>query len=334
MVNNLIVCDSISDIELHLPKGRHIVTVIDSNIKALYGSYFPTPQIEVVANEEQKGMEQILALSAKLMELGADRSSFIVAVGGGITSDIVGFLASIYYRGVEFALVPTTLLAQVDASLGGKNGVNFKGYKNILGNINQPSAIFQSPHFLKSLSSEALSEGLAEMLKAFIIADRELFFKFLDFLDSTPISPHNASLLSPFIKRGAEIKLDIVTRDTYEVGERKLLNLGHTFAHAIEKRYRFSHGKAVAIGIILASKLSMKVLQTPVEEVIKIEEGVEKLGFGKLPKIEPSSLLGSIGFDKKRSREKITFALVKRVGECTLYPIEISNLKELFYDLS
>lgn len=334
MVNNLVVCDSITDIALHLPKERDIVTLIDSNLKALYGNYFPMPQIEVKATEAEKGMEQILALSAQLMELGTDRNSFILAVGGGITSDIAGFLASIYYRGVEFAFVPTTLLSQVDASLGGKNGVNFRSYKNILGNINQPSAILQSPAFLKSLPSSAISEGMAEMLKAFIISDRELFFQFDQLLSNSIISSENIALLAPFIEKAAKIKLEIVSKDPFEGGERKLLNLGHTFAHAIEANHKMSHGKAVAIGIILAAKLSNRVLGTPISEVIAIENSVNRLEFGKLPYIDPVSLIEAIVFDKKRGGEKITFVLVDKIGKCTLYPIKISNLKELFYDLS
>ncbi len=323
----LLSCFSPEEIVPLLSEERRVIVVIDSNVKALYGKYFPYPQIEFDACEQNKSLAQVGKLTEQLMKKGADRDSFILAIGGGITTDLVGFTASVYFRGIRFAFVPTTLLAQVDASIGGKNGVNSNGFKNIIGTINQPQFTIMCSSFLKTLSHNDFKGGVAEMLKALIIDDRESYFKAVE-------SMTKGEEIYPYIVKAASIKTDIVNKDMYEKNERKLLNLGHTFAHAIEKESGISHGQAVAIGIVLAAKLSVKLSFLKQEEAQIIESNFKTLGLSTESPVPTSSLANAISKDKKRSGEFITFILIKQIGKCVMHPIHISKLEETLYDLS
>ena len=313
-----------------LPQNRGVVVIIDSLVKTLYGSIFPFPQIEFNATEQNKTLNQVSHLTEKLLELGTDRDSFILVVGGGITTDIGAFTSSIYFRGVRFGLVPTTLLAQVDAAIGGKNGVNLLGYKNIAGVINQPEFTVLCPAFLESLNKSDYLGGVAEMLKTLIIGDRESYFSAVQILSQTT----DTKSIAPFIQKAAEIKASIVTRDMYESGERKLLNLGHTFAHAIEKESGIPHGHAVAAGIVIAAKLSVKLSLLNNAEAKQIEDDFTKLGLPTTSPVNTIKLAESIKRDKKKSGDTITFILMEKIGKCITHPVNIANLEEALYDLS
>ncbi len=240
------------------------------------------PGMLLDAYESSKTMGTVMDICSWLLEEGADRDALVLAVGGGITSDMVGFAASIYKRGVRFAYVPTTLLSQVDAAIGGKTGVNFERYKNILGVIRQPEFTYICPQVLSSLSNRDFLSGVAEMLKTFIIEDNENYYDAVGLLSDMNIEFYsrmsegedeasawsdcvekNSSELLKLIFEAAKIKAGVVSRDQFEGGERRKLNLGHTFAHAIETlaQYRgadVTHGEAVAMGIVLAAELSEK----------------------------------------------------------------------------
>lgn len=235
------------------------------------------PGMLIEASEQDKTMDSVLKICEWLLEQGADRDALVLAVGGGITTDLVGFAASIYKRGVRFAYVPTTLLAQVDAAVGGKTGVNFDNYKNMLGLIRQPKFTFICPQVLEGLSSRDMLSGAAEMLKAFII-DNEggwyeravEWFKGYSSVNENgrrAYLTNNSEELAALTAAAVRVKAGVVTRDQFEGGERRKLNLGHTFAHAIEtlahKRRQetldapdITHGEAVAMGIVLAAELS------------------------------------------------------------------------------
>ena len=326
----LINCLHPEEIISLLPQNRGVVVIIDSLVKALYGNMFPFPQIEFNANEQNKTLTQVSHLTEKLLELGTDRDSFILVVGGGITTDIGAFTGSVYFRGVRFGLVPTTLLSQVDAAIGGKNGVNHLGYKNILGIINQPEFTVLCPAFLKSLNNSDFLGGVAEMLKTLIIGDREKYFEAVKSLSEN----RDIDSLTPFIQRAAQIKASIVTRDMYESGERKLLNLGHTFAHAIEKESGTPHGLAVAAGIVIAAKLSAKLSLLNNSEAKQIEKDFKKLGLPTTSPVDIIKLADSIKRDKKKSGNTITFILIEKIGKCITHPVNIANLEEALYDLS
>lgn len=311
--------------------------VIDSKVRELYGAKFPCKIVEISSGEADKTLEGVAKLASKLLEIGANRESFLLIVGGGATTDLGGFVASIFFRGVEFAYVPTTLLAQVDASLGGKNGVNLEGYKNILGTINQPQFTLLCPQFLESLNREQLLEGVAELLKAFIIGSKESFLEFgahLSTPNEAPLSQAELLWLSPFAHKGASIKAKIVEADQFDRGERKLLNLGHTFAHAIEKLIPISHGKAVAIGICMAAKLSNKLSLLSQQETSLIISTIASAGLPTSITLPTKEFAMAIRHDKKRAGDFITFILIENIGKCTLYPINISALEELINDLS
>ena len=332
MVNSvkLLSCFSPEEILPLLSQERHVIVIIDSKVKALYGSLFPYQQIDFEANEKNKSLDQVGKLTEQLMNKGADRDTFILAIGGGITTDIAGFTASVYFRGIRFAFVPTTLLAQVDASIGGKNGVNSNGFKNVIGTINHPEFTVMCSSFLKTLPKDDFNGGIAEMLKAFIISDRESYFKAIEILKT----PQEREDIYPYILKAASIKAAIVEKDMYELNERKLLNLGHTFAHAIEKESGIPHGQAVSAGIVLAAKLSVKLSLMKKEEAQTIEKDFKTLGLNTESPVPVTSLANAISRDKKRSGETVTFILIKEIGKCFKHPIYIAKLEEALYDLS
>lgn len=239
--------------------GCHRRKLLGGRIKSITG---------IRATEAEKTMDTVTAICGRLLEEGADRNSLVLAIGGGITTDLAGFAASIYKRGVRFAYIPTTLLAQVDAAIGGKTGVNYDGLKNMLGVIRQPEFTYICPEVLETLPRREFLCGAAEMLKSFIIKDEGNYAKAVSLLtdinniDPDTITPEEAArmhgTLGELIFEAAAVKAEIVGRDQFEAGERRNLNLGHTFAHAIEKLSggSIAHGEAVAMGIIQASRLA------------------------------------------------------------------------------
>lgn len=323
-------CSSIDEILPLLSKEKDIIVIIDSKVKKLYGKKFPYPQIEFEATEKNKSLSQVEKLAQQLLEKGANRESFILAIGGGITTDIAGFTASVYFRGIRFAFIPTTLLAQVDAAIGGKNGVNSNGFKNIIGTINQPEFTIMCSPFLETLPETDFQGGIAEMLKSFIIGDKESYFKVIEILKRA----HKNEEIYPYIVKAAAIKAAIVERDMYETGQRKLLNLGHTFAHAIEKESGMAHGHAVSAGIILAAELSAKLSFLKKEEAQMIKNDFKAINLNTESPVSVSSLVNAITRDKKRLKETITFILIKEIGSCFMHPIYIAKLEEALYDLS
>jgi len=214
-----------------------------------------------------------------------------------------------------------------DAAIGGKNGVNVGVYKNILGLFCQPQSIIICPEFLKTLPIEEYHNGLAELLKTFIIGDRESFLKIISVMK-------DQDEITPYITRAASIKMEIVTRDPYDKGERRLLNLGHTFAHALELTENIPHGAAVAQGVIMAAKLSEKLSLLSKAEQNIIEEGFNIAGFDTSFSVKMEPLINIICRDKKRSGDIINFVLIKRIGEAIVFPIRLSDLKDTLYDLS
>ncbi|OFY42400.1 MAG: hypothetical protein A2X18_10965 [Bacteroidetes bacterium GWF2_40_14] len=330
-VLNLTYCSAIDQIKTYLPANCGVVVLIDASIQKNYGKYFPYPQIPVKSSEENKSFKTIEKLTLKLLNLGADRSTFILAVGGGILSDLAGFLASIYMRGVKFGYVPTTLLAQVDAAIGGKTAVNVSGYKNILGVINQPQFTIFCPGFLESLPEKELKAGVAELIKTFIIADRKSYFSAVEKIAK---NGYVVSDLWPFIQGASRIKANIVESDPYEHGERILLNLGHTFAHALEKTVKLSHGEAVSVGIVLAAKLSVKLGILSNEEKIIIESDLKRIGLSTTSPVPLKTLSEAIIRDKKRNKDSIRFVIIEKIGKASTYPLEINKLEDYLNDLS
>ena len=235
----------IADVKIHLSSEPEVYVVYDRNV-AWVVKDSPWKALPIETSESRKTLETVEGICRWLVEQNASRSALILAVGGGITTDMAGFAASIYKRGIRYANLPTTLLSQVDAAIGGKTGVNLDGYKNMLGAFRMPEATFISADVLRTLPQRELRSGLAELLKTFLLADGKAYETAL---------LHGVT--QELILKAARIKEDIVGRDPFEKGERAKLNLGHTFGHAIEHASAGSipHGEAVAMGIILAARL-------------------------------------------------------------------------------
>jgi 3-dehydroquinate synthase len=321
---NIYRCNDLEEIKKHLPSDRKVIVIIDSKIKEIYGSLFDYPQIGINASEQEKSFTGIEKITQRLLELEADRGTFILAAGGGTLTDLAGFVASIFMRGVDFAYVPTTLLAQVDAAIGGKTAINFEGFKNILGVIRQPEFTVISPVFLKSLSEKEIREGVAEMLKTFLLRDKASFNLCNSIFKKGGVSVENLGDL-PY--KTAMIKAAIVEKDPNEKGDRILLNLGHTFAHSLEKLTGMSHGEAVGTGVVLAAKLSVKLGLLAKKESNFIEQTIAFAGLPVKSPVPPAELSEYMKKDKKRDNRTIRFVLLQGIGNPIVYNIGIESLR-------
>jgi 3-dehydroquinate synthase len=279
------------------------------------------------ASEKAKDMATVLDLCSWLLEAGADRSSLLLAVGGGITTDLAGFAACIYRRGIRFAFVPTTLLAQVDAAIGGKTGVNFLDFKNMLGVIRQPEFTFECAQVLRTLPRRDFLSGAAELLKTFLIDNTgNAYEKTVAFLSA----PADSATLQTLIAAAAKVKAGIVSRDEQERGERRCLNLGHTFAHAIEHEARqagldVTHGEAVAVGILLAARLSEAMGLAPKGLVARLEADWTACGLPTGVPFDLGTLTSAMTKDKKAEGDTIHFVLLSSIGQVEIRKISAAE---------
>ena len=370
VISKVIVADGLDALEDILKSYENVYAVMDDQVAISCSSAARiadilnekgAPGMLVEAAEETKTMGTVMSICEWLLEQGADRDAMVLAIGGGITSDMTGFAASIYKRGVRFAYIPTTLLSQVDAAIGGKTGVNFERYKNILGTIRQPEFTYICPQVLESLSNRDFLSGVAEMLKTFIIEDNENYYDAVGLLSDMNIEycsrvskgqddqsawqdsvELNSGELLKLIYEAAKVKAGVVSRDQFEGGERRKLNLGHTFAHAIEtiaqrRNEDVTHGEAVAMGIILAAELSGKYAKTD-------EQWAEICDFDLYSRLEDDFL--SIGLpincayrieemseimkkDKKAESGKVHFVLPAAVGDVRIVDLTVDDVVKL-----
>ena len=312
-----------------LPSKR-IVVISDSNIDRTHHDLIaPYEHILIGQGEQAKSLATLEDIFRQLIALGADRSSFILGVGGGIVTDIAGFVASTYMRGVEFGFITTTLLGSVDASVGGKNGVNVGGFKNMVGTFAQPKFVVCDVSLLHTLSNREFRAGLAEVIKTAILGDKELF----EMLEQTSFEElrHNEELLKEIIFRSVKVKASVVAEDERESGRRRILNLGHTLAHAIEKcTSKYSHGEAVAIGLyhITHSALAQGVIAE--NDAERISSLIAKFGFETALPVEQKQLLEAVNGDKKRSGKALHIILPNSIGAVEDKCVEIDNIEEFF----
>lgn len=273
--------------------------------------------IELDPGEENKNIDFCIGIWKMLLDFNADRNSLLINLGGGVVTDMGGFAASTFKRGIDFVNIPTTLLSQVDASVGGKTGIDMDGIKNIIGTFAQPKAIFIEPEFLKTLDKRQLRSGFAEIIKHGLIYNADLFE---DLRNSEPenISPE-------IIHRSVDIKNIIVSQDPFEKGLRKILNYGHTIGHALESlslqhdQTPLLHGEAIAIGFICEAFLSNKINGLSGAELKTISETILRI-FPKYPveKTAYPELIKLMMHDKKNSQEQISFSLLNKIGKCTV----------------
>ena len=284
------------------------------------------PHIFIHASEENKTFDTVEQVIGKLIGLEADRNTFLIGMGGGITTDITGFVASIFKRGLKFGLIPTTLLAQVDAAIGGKNGVNFDRFKNMAGTFREAEWVYIDPGFLESLPERELLCGAAEMLKTFLIKDAEAYAEAVECFSAPGIPPAIfMEKLTPLIRRAVEIKCEIVSNDPLDRNLRHLLNLGHTFAHAIEKYDgSFHHGEAVATGIIMAARESVKLGLMEQGTMEKITSDFKAVGLPVESSMERELLQKAMLQDKKREGGRITLVLPVKIGEAILWDSSVT----------
>ena len=311
----------------HLPVKTPII-VTDTNVHNFWGRHFPPgPVITIATGEKIKTIDTVRYIYEQLLTLGADRSSFIVGIGGGIVCDIAGFVASTYMRGVRFGFVSSTLLAQVDASVGGKNGINFGGYKNIVGVFNQPEFVICDLDLLKTVPRSEILSGFAEIIKHGAIADKDLF-AFLEENCSQALAL-DREVVEKLVYDSVIIKSSIVNRDEKEKGERRKLNFGHTFGHAIEKIARVRHGEAVSAGMVLASELGVKRGGLPVEDSVRIADLLARFGLPIRLQFDGQKVIEAIRMDKKREGDLIHFVLLSEIGHAHIEEIAIPELEEL-----
>lgn len=312
-----------------LPEGR-VVVVSDATIDRLYHPLLDKYDTVLIGTGESiKTLQTVETIYRRFIELGVDRSTFVLGIGGGIVTDVAGFAASTYMRGLRFGFVSTTLLGQVDASVGGKNGVNVDGYKNMAGTFTQPQFVVCDPSLLRSLSDREFRAGLAEVVKAAIIADADLF----DRMGQTSFETlrTDTDLLSDVISAAIRVKADIVEYDEKESGERRKLNLGHTLAHAIEKSSnRMNHGEAVAVGTALIAGAAVKLGVLKEEDRLRIEKLLVRLGFDLTPPVEIKRLLKEVGKDKKNEDGMLRIVLPVGIGDCEVRKMAPGEFAALF----
>lgn len=325
--SNIIIGESIRNAGKYLPSDN-VVIITDGNVYEKYHELMPAESvIKIGTGEKIKSLDTVRDILAELMEMGADRGTFILGIGGGIVCDIAGFAASIYLRGLRFGFISTTLLSQVDASVGGKNGVNFDGYKNMVGVFSQPDFVICDPDLLKTLPVKELLNGCAEIVKHGAIAGRDLFayleehYKGIFDLDS--------KVIEKVVYDSVIIKSEVVNRDEREKGERRKLNFGHTIGHALEKVTGVAHGEAVSMGMVVATRLSEQKGLLTREDRIRIESLLANMKLPTEISADPEKLFEAMTKDKKREGDSIHFVLLNGIGEAVVEEMSVEELKAL-----
>ena len=313
-----------------LPNASRVFVITVAPVRKRWGGKFLSslkttgfdPQVIMMPDgEPAKRLETVEAMAEKLAKMRADRKSVIIALGGGVVGDVAGLLASLYMRGVEFVQVPTTVLAQVDASIGGKTGVNLVAGKNLVGTFHHPRAVLIDPSVLKTLPDREFRAGLYEALKCGIIGNVELFIRFEQ--NRARILKRDPAELEWLIAQSVRLKAEVVSADEHEGGLRRVLNLGHTVGHALEAEtgYRkLLHGEAVAWGMIAATNIALTVGRTDSITAGRIAEAV--LSLGRLPELNVSThkIIGRLQSDKKTQNGIVHFVLPREIGK-----VEISS---------
>ncbi len=315
------LADALKELET---ADRRMVVVTDTNVERLYLketmeklsplckeiSCFVIP-----AGEEHKNLDEIRKLYVHLIEHGLDRKDFLVALGGGVIGDMTGFAAATYLRGIRFVQIPTTLLSQVDSSIGGKTGVDFDNYKNMVGAFHQPSLVYINISTLKTLDDRQFASGMGEVLKHGLIKDAGYYEWCLDHMGE--IEDRQSEVLLEMVTRSCNIKRRVVERDPQENGDRALLNFGHTAGHAIEKlkNFELAHGECVALGSVVAAYISWKRDLIDQDTFYEIRDMF--VGFGlpiSFDSLEVPEIIEATRHDKKMDKGTIRFILLKKLG--------------------
>lgn len=333
-MNPIITEKNCSGLGARLADCGRVFVVCDANVAGFVNDQVlpqvgDCPVLRLQTSEAAKSLQTVQDICSWLLDNGADRKSFVLAVGGGLTSDMAGFAASIYMRGISFAYVPTTLLSMVDAAIGGKTGVNFLQFKNMLGTFCEPQFTWIATDALKTLPRRDLLSGASEMLKTFIIENaNDNYAKAVAALSA------GGEDLSDLIHAAAMVKGGIVTRDFRESGERRKLNLGHTFAHAIEHLAQehgddIAHGEAVAMGMVLAARLSEKCGLAENGLAERLEADFKSCGLRVECPYGIDEMSAAMGKDKKADGAEVNFVLIRAVGDVTTQKMKPADVAEM-----
>ncbi|MBU1181051.1 MAG: 3-dehydroquinate synthase [Proteobacteria bacterium] len=320
----VMIGESLLNLGRYVPVEKTVI-ITDKNVWNCYGKDFPPYRvIKIEPGEKGKTLDTVREIYERLLEFEVDRSSFIAGIGGGVVCDIAGFAASTFLRGIRFGFVSTTLLSQVDASVGGKNGVNLDEYKNIVGVFNQPEFVICDLSLLSTLPERELLNGFAEIIKHAAICDTELFV-FLEDNHKKALSL-DRNVIGKLIYDSVKIKSGIVSRDEKEKGERRKLNFGHTFGHAFEKSMGIPHGEAISAGMIKASRLSVKKGLLKEEEFERLKRLIELFCLPVELPYDLVKVIDAIKKDKKRDNLSLHFVFLSGIGSAVIKEILISEL--------
>lgn len=294
-----------------LKDGQRVLVVSDSNVMPIYGNRFVgAEKLTLKAGEKHKNLKTIQLILKTLQRLGFTRSDTVVGLGGGVVGDMAAFASSIYMRGIRYVACPTSLLAMIDSSVGGKTGVDFLGSKNMVGSFYQPSLVICDTDCLKTLPEREIKNGMGEAVKyAVLTGDEEMLSDCL-----------SADKVEAFIGKCVTAKKEIVEADEKDKGVRALLNLGHTFGHAIEKlsRFKIAHGVAVAMGIRVAKKVAVGAKVATVENAEKIEALLDRYNMPKAVEYNKKDFIDAIWLDKKRTADGVNLVLPEKLGVCKI----------------
>lgn len=299
------------------------ILLVDENVMQHFPAKFKQWRTIVIpAGEQYKVQATVDKIIEQLISLGADRNTFLVGIGGGVVTDITGYVASIFLRGIRFGFVPTTLLAMVDASIGGKNGIDVGLYKNMVGVIRQPSFLLFDQNFLHTLPEKEWRNGFAEIIKHAAIKDTAMFKQLED--NDLSFYRKKKNVAMQLIQRNAILKSKVVQADEFEKNERRKLNFGHTLAHAIETRYHLLHGEAVAIGMVFASKLSGDLLGFKNHE--RLVKTIEQYALPTQINFDKQKAFDVLRSDKKKEADFMNFVLLEKIGKARIEKILLKDL--------
>lgn len=308
-------------------KGEKIAIVSDSNVASLYSKTlieslesagFNAKLFCIPAGEESKCSRELFRLYDELLDFGMTRTDMIIALGGGVVGDLTGYAAASLLRGIPFIQIPTTLLAQVDSSVGGKVAIDLPRGKNLVGAFYQPKMVIIDTDCLKTLSDRILSDGMAEVIKYGAILDKDLF----NLLESIKNTKDLFAKIAEIVYTCCNIKRMVVEADEFDTGERMLLNFGHTFGHAIEKQYNFktyTHGEAVGIGMIMACRWGEKNGLTPSGTADRIEAVIDQYNLPVSVKLDLQSFKAAMAVDKKGESDMINLIILKEIGKAAAF---------------
>lgn len=308
------------------------ILLVDEHVLCQHNDIFDAfRSITIPSGETYKTLQTVENIYRELVKLEADRSTLLVGVGGGLATDVAGFVASTYLRGVPFGFISTTLLGQVDASIGGKNGVNLDGYKNMVGDFRQPSFVWCDLSLLGTLAHREYVSGIAEVIKYGAIWDVSFMSYLEEHMDL--LLKQDLKVLEHVVSVSAAIKVEVVEKDEKESDLRRILNFGHTLGHAIERHRKVLHGEAVGMGMIMAAQLSNNMGLISSSEVERLEKLIASAGLPVDMKLDPEKLFLNVRKDKKKSGKELHFVLLNGPGSTVIKPIAMTELESLVYDL-